>query len=241
MSAQLIIKTHLPWKFWLKWFFLIGVLGAVGWLMFTVGQKSAGQVNVTLQQEQTRLQEKLYQIGRENSELRENYAVLERAAQVDNESYNAISDDLKNLQNELLELKQEVAFYRGIVAPTEAASGLHITDLTFDPLGGGNGFHFKLVLTQVLKNEYIVRGRVRIFIEGLQAGQQKQLTLSALSGGKLKDDLTMRFKYFQNFEGDIVLPNGFVPSSVVVDLIPTGKGRTRIKKNFEWADITSRG
>ena len=241
MSAQLIIKTHSPWKFWLKWLFLIGVLSAVGWLMFTVGQKTAGQVNVTLQQEQTRLQEKLYQIGRENTELRENYAILERATQVDKESYNAISDDLKNLQNELLELKQEVAFYRGIVAPTEAASGLHITDLTFDPLDGGNGFHFKLVLTQVLKNEYIVRGRVRIFIDGLQAGQQKQLALSELSGGKLKDDLTMRFKYFQNFEGDIVLPDGFVPSSVVVDLIPTGKGRTRIKKNFEWADITSRG
>ncbi len=241
MSAQLIIKTHSPWKFWLKWLFLLGVLSAVGWLMFTVGQRSAGQVNVTLQQEQSRLQEKLYQIGRENTELREKYAILERATQVDNESYNAISEDLKNLQNELLELKQEVAFYRGIVAPTEAASGLHITDLTFDPLDGGNGYHFKLVLTQVMKNEYIVRGQVKIFIEGLLAGQQKQLTLSEVSGGKLEDDLNMHFKYFQNIEGDIVLPDGFVPSSVVVDLIPTGKGRTRIKKNFEWADITSQG
>ena len=241
MSAQLIIKTHSPWKFWLKWFLLLSVLSAVGWLMFVVGQRSAGQVNVTLQQEQTRLQEKLYQIGKENTELREKYAVTERASQVDKESYNAISEDLKNLQNELFELKQEVAFYRGIVAPTETASGLHITDLTFDPLGAGNGFHFKLVLTQVMKNEYIVRGRVRISIEGLQAGQQQQLSLSQLSGGKLDDDITMRFKYFQNIEGDIVLPDGFVPSSVVVDLIPTGKGRTRIKKNFEWADITSQG
>jgi hypothetical protein len=241
MSAQLIIKTHSPWKFWLKWLILVAVVGLVGWLMFGIGQKSAGQVNLTLQQEQNRLQEKLYQIGRENTELREKYAVLERASQVDKESYHDISDNLKNLQNELLELKQEVAFYRGIVAPSEAASGLHITDLTFDPIGGENGFHFKLVLTQVMKNEYVVRGRVRLFIEGLQAGHQKQLSLSEVSGGKLKDDLSMRFKYFQNIEGDIVLPEDFVPSSVVVDLIPTGKGRTRIKKNFDWADITSQG
>lgn len=241
MSAQLIIKTHSPWKFWLKWLFLLAVLSLVGWLMFGVGRHTAGQVNQTLQQEQTRLQEKLYRIGRENTELREKYAVLERASQVDKESYNAINDNLKNLQNELLELKQEVAFYRGIVAPTEAASGLHITDFIVDPLGGENAFHFKLVLTQVLKNEYLVRGRVRLYIEGLQAGQQKQLRLSEVSGGKLDDDLSMRFKYFQNIEGDIVLPKGFVPSSVVVDLIPTGKGRTRIKKNFDWADITSQG
>ena len=241
MSAQLIIKTHSPWKFWLKWLVLLMVVSLVGWLMFGIGQKSAGQVNQTLQQEQNRLKEKLYQNGRDNTELREKYAILERTSQVDKESYSGISENLKNLQNELLELKQEVAFYRGIVAPSEAASGLHITDLTVDPLDGESGFHFKLVLTQVIKNEYVVRGRVRLFIEGLQAGQQKQLSLSEVSGGKIKDDLTMHFKYFQNIEGDIVLPEGFVPSSVVVDLLPTGKGRTRIKKIFDWADITSQG
>lgn len=241
MSAQLIIKAHSPWKFWLKWLLFLVLVSGVSWLMFSIGLRSAGQVNFTLQQEQSRLQEKLYHLGRENSELREKNAVLERTTQVDKESYSAIGDNLKNLQNELLELKQEVAFYRGIVTPTEAASGLHITDLTFDSLGGGKSFHFKLVLTQVMQNDYIVRGRVRIYIDGLRAGQQTQLTLSAVSSGKLKDELAMEFKYFQNIEGDIVLPEGFVPSGVVVDVIPTVKGGTRIKKNFEWADITSQG
>lgn len=206
--------------------------------MFEVGLMSAGHVNDTLQQEQSRLQEKIYLLGRENTELREKYAILERAGQVDKESYSAINVNLKSLQNELLELKQEVAFYRGIVAPTEAASGLHITDLKFESLGAGNGYHFKLVLTQVMKNDRIVRGRANIYIDGLQHGQQRQLTLSEVSGGKLPD-LKMRFKYFQNIEGDVVLPKGFVPSSVLIDLLPSGKGKTRIKKNFHWSDITS--
>jgi len=240
MSAQLIIKAHSPRKFWFKWILLLAVMAAASWLMFILGQYSAGYFNQSLQSEQTRLQEKLYSLGRENSELREKNAVLERTSQVDKESYNATSENLKSLQNELLELKEQVAFYRGIVAPTEAASGLVIRDLKFDSLGGENGYHFKLVLTQVMKNEYLVRGRVEVLIDGLQAGKQKQLTLPQVSDGKLSD-LTMEFKYFQNIEGDIVLPNGFVPSSVTVDLIPSGKGRARIKKNFEWADITDRG
>jgi hypothetical protein len=240
MSAQLIIKAHSPWKFWLKWILLVAFLAAIGWLMFTLGRVSAGHYNQALQHEQNRLQEKLYSLGRENTQLREKFAVMERASQVDKESYNAISENLKNLQNELLELKEQVAFYRGIVAPTEAATGLVIRDLKFDRLGGENGYHFKLVLTQVMKNEYLVRGRVVVSIDGLQSGKQKQLTLSEVSGGKLAH-LTMRFKYFQNIEGDIVLPQDFVPSSVMVDLIPSGKRRTRIKKNFEWADITGHG
>jgi hypothetical protein len=240
MSAQLIIRAHSPWKFWSKWFLLLIVLSAVSWAMFALGQFSAGHFNQSLQQEQTRLQEKLYRLGRENSELREKYAVLERTAQVDKESYSGINDNMKKLQNELLELKEQVAFYRGIVAPTEAASGLLIRDLKVASLGEDNGYHFKLVITQVMKNEYLVRGRVEVLIDGLQDGKQKQLTLSQLSEGKLAN-LKMEFKYFQNIEGDIVLPADFVPSSVMVDLIPSGKGRTRIKKNFEWADITDRG
>ena len=236
--AQLIIKSHSPWKYWFKWLSLLIALSAVGWLMYGLGQRNAGQVNETLQVEQIRMQEKLYLLGQDNTELREKYAVLERTTQVDQESYNAINDNLKNLQNELLELKQEVAFYRGIVTPTEAASGLHITDLKFDSIGGENGYRFKLVLTQVMKNDRIIQGRALIYIDGLLGGQQKQFTLSEVSGGKL-NELDMRFKYFQNIEGNIVLPQGFTPSSVHVDLIPSGKGGTRIKKSFDWSDITT--
>jgi hypothetical protein len=172
-------------------------------------------------------------------ELREKYTVLERAAQVDKEAYNTINGNLKELQNELLELKQEVAFYRGIVAPSETASGLNIMSLKFDSIGDNNGYRFKLILTQLKTNERVVRGQARIFIDGIMQGKQRQLSLSEVSGGKIKDDLNMRFKYFQNLEGDIVLPEGFAPSSVVVDLHPRGRGLTRIKKSFDWSDVAT--
>lgn len=238
MAAQLIIKSHSPWKTWFKWLFFLGLFALVGWSMFRYGQMTSGEVNITLQQEQQRLQQQLFNMGQENIKLREQYAVMQRTSQVDKESYNEINGSLKNLQHEVLELKQEVAFYRGIMSPTEAASGLNITSLSVDNIGSANGFRFKLILSQLHKNDRIVKGKARIYIDGIMEGQQRQLSLSEVSGGKL-NDLKMRFKYFQNIEGDIVLPQGFVPSSVLVDLIPVGKGRTRIKKSFDWDDITT--
>lgn len=238
MSSQLIIKSHSPWKFWFKWIAFSGVIGVVAWLSYGYGQLRSGQVNATLEQELTRLQETIYDLGRDNAELRENYALLQRTGQVDKESYIAINDELKNLQTEMLELKQQVAFYRGIVSPTEGASGLNITNLRIDDIGSDNSYRFKLVLTQVNKNDRLVSGKARIVIDGIMAGQQKQLSLTEVSGGKL-NDLKMKFKYFQNIEGDIVLPEGFVPSRVSVDVIPRGKGLTRIKKSYDWSDITS--
>jgi hypothetical protein len=238
MAAQLIIKSHSPWKLWLKWVSLLGAFIFVGWFSYRYGIMTAGQVNIALQQEQQRLQQKVFELGRDNVSLREQQAVMQRSAQVDKEAYVEINQNLKDLQNELLELKQEVAFYRGIVTPSEAASGLNITSLKFDSIGDANGYRFKLILTQVMKNERIVRGNAKIFIDGLMQGQQRQLNLSEVSGGKLSN-LELRFKYFQNIEGDIVLPDGFVPSSVLVDLKPRGRGKTRIKKSFDWSDITS--
>ena len=52
---------------------------------------------------------------------------------------------------------------------------------------------------------------------------QKQLDIKELSGGAL-DLLKLRFKYFQNIEGDIVLPEGFLPSRVVVESTTSQSG-----------------
>ena len=57
--------------------------------------------------------------------------------------------------------------------------------------------------------------------------------------GNSKPDLNLRFKYFQTIEGDMVLPEGFIPSSVSVDLKPSGRGQNSISQTFNWLDITS--
>jgi len=49
----------------------------------------------------------------------------------------------------------------------------------------------------------------------------------------------LKFKYFQTIEGDMVLPQGFVPSSVLVDLKPSGSDKNSITKTFNWMEIAS--
>jgi hypothetical protein len=136
----------------------------------------------------------------------------------------------------MLELKEEVAFYRGIVSPTETASGLSIADFQVSGIGEGSAYRFKLVMTQMKSNTRLVTGYARVAFEGVQNGAQVEHTLYKVSGGVL-DKLKLRFKYFQNIEGEIVLPEDFLPSRVVIDVVPSGKGLTRLKKTFDWPDI----
>ncbi len=216
----------------------IAVLAGALWGVFEYGHSRAGLDNQSLLEERAALREQLADSEQQNRTLRERSAVLERANQVDKQAYGEVENSLKQLQDELLELKEEVAFYRGIVSPAETASGLNVADFRVTGIGADREYRFKLVLTQVKTNDRLVKGYARVAFEGVMDGAQVEVGMKELSGGAL-NTLKLRFKYFQNIEGEVVLPEGFVPSRVLVEVVPSGKGWTRLKKTFDWSDITS--
>lgn len=236
MSAKLIIRSHHPWRYRAKLSALLLLLVVTAWGVFEYGFSRAGYDNSDLHEERVRLSEQLAEEQQLTQELRAKIAVLERAAQVDKQAYGSVEESQKQSQDEMLELKEEVAFYRGIVAPMETASGLNIPSLQMTEIGEAGVYRFKLVFTQIKSNQQTVQGYAQMVFEGVKDGTQVQLGLKEVSGGAL-DLLKLRFKYFQNNEGEIVLPKGFLPSRVLVELVPSGKGETRLKKTFDWSDI----
>lgn len=238
MTSQLIIKSHNPWKTWLLVALSTCVFTLVCWLVFQFGYLRAGYDNESLSNIKNQLEGQILKSDQLSNSLRADLAKLKRITNVDQLAYAKVDESVRDFQDELLELRAEVAFYRGIVSPTDTQSGLRIASLKFHPLGTAGGFRFKLVLSQLRKNDRIIRGVARLYIEGIQGGEQKKLNLYALTMGKTRE-LKLRFKYFQNIEADLVLPEAFIPSRVLVDVIPQGKNRPRIKKTFDWSAITS--
>ncbi|MBL1277496.1 MAG: hypothetical protein COB30_015550 [Ectothiorhodospiraceae bacterium] len=236
MATRLIIKSHHPWRHRAKLSFLSVLTVAVAWAVFEFGLSRAGYDNDSLLEEGTLLRQQLAEEVLSTSDLRARIAVLERAAQVDKQAYGSVETSQKQAQDEMLELKEEVAFYRGIVSPSETASGLNIPSFSVVDIGGDGAYRFKLVITQMKTNQRLVKGHAKVIFEGIKDGRQVQLSLKQVSAGAL-DKLKLRFKYFQNNEGEIVLPKGFLPSRVLVELVPTGKGAKRLKKTFDWSDI----
>jgi hypothetical protein len=211
----------------------------VAWLAYSYGVYRSGYDNVDIRATRDRFAKKIDNLEQFNRALREKNAMLEQSTRVNKAAYNNVDSNIKELQNEILELKQQVSFYQGIVAPSESASGLSIAELEFRSIGESGGYHYKLVLSQTRQKVQLVKGKGHIYINGLLDGAEKQLNVSLLTKTKKERELTLRFKYFQNIEGDVVLPKGFIPSGVLIDLRPSGKGYSRVKKNYDWADIIS--
>lgn len=108
------------------------------------------------------------------------------------------------------ELERELAFYRSIMAPEDNPQGIAIHGLELTDGMTANTQTLKLVLTQLKKRKSHLKGTANILLIGLQKGKVAELNLASLS--KLK----FSFRYFQVFESEFTLPDGFILSRIKV-------------------------
>ncbi|MGD8784932.1 MAG: hypothetical protein PVF28_01255 [Thioalkalispiraceae bacterium] len=230
----LVVKPHHPWK--LRIILALGVIAFIllGYAFYEYGRFSAGYDSIEANEEHALLLKHVNELEDDIDQLREEKAVLERAAQIERKAYDELDTTLKVLQAEILELKGELAFYRGIVSPKDAAHGLHLQRFRVEPNGRTNGYQYKVILTQVLKNDRSARGVIRIKIIGMQGETPKVLDLSQVTEKAVKE-LSYRFRYFQSLEGELTLPSGFTPQRVTVSVIPRDRRHKEpFEKTFDW-------
>jgi len=172
-----------------------------------------------------------------NHALREQVAILERAQQVEDKAYEDVDTQLGSLQDEVLALKEEVAFYRGIVSAGKE-KGLKIQTFVVDKETTPGAYRFQLVLTQHLKRVKMISGTVKLKITDEQNSRPTSLLLSDMSGEQAKS-LKFEFKFFQRIEGRFTLPDGFKPDRLQIQVVSKGRKPASVEKSFEWQGITS--
>jgi hypothetical protein len=228
------ILMYRPAEVWL----VVGVgtllLALAAYLVFQLGRQQGGAELRQLQRQRGLLDQQVEQQQGELMALREQLAVLQRASEIDRQASLEVRDDFARVQGELLGLRKELDFYRGIVSPGEAEPGLRIQSFHLEPASQDGAFLYDLTLTQVRRNERFVTGVVEIEVEGVEDGLTKRLPFATLVAGDGKV-LKFRFRYFQRFAGKIQLPDRFQPRRVTIRLSPRGKGQPAgVEQTLEW-------
>ena len=137
---------------------------------------------------------------------------------------------------EVAALRADVDFYERFVGATAQRRGLSVHELHLERRAG-EAWHFTATLTQNLNRGVINRGDLQLEIEGTRDGRLQTLDWQALRQDTEAPPVDYSFRYFQQVEGDFVLPGGFRPVSVTVRLGPSdGKD---IVQEFDWQDATT--
>ncbi len=233
-AGDLIVKNHRPVRSKLYWLGMAVVALGVVVAIYTFGVSQGGYYYLESKAEKAKLEADIAAIEQEKKALQSQVIMLKQTQAVDGSAYEDVRNSLKQLQDEILELRQEVEFYRGIVSPAERLAGIAIQSFDISPTAQEGLHHYELVLTQMLKNDKFVKGRVNVYVNGVQEGQPKKLQFKDLTpNDSVNRDLG--FRYFQKVEGDVRLPEGFVARDVVVEIVP--KGRKRVTKSFPWREV----
>ncbi len=176
-------------------------------------------------------------LERELESLRREQVNLNIEKSVGVQSGNALRDSIKALHDEQAQLRQELVFYRSLMAPDKLSRGLQVASFELFAQDSEN-FTYHLLLTQVTDQRARISGSVEIAVVGKRAGETQVLPLTDLMETQ-RYPLTYRFRYFQDLKGELRLPSSFEPLEVQVSV--TGRDAKKREHRFAWADALAAG
>ena len=169
-------------------------------------------------------------------DLEQRVATLSRSDQISREANRDLQSTLAERDEEIASLRADVAFYERFVGATGQRHGLAVHDLKLQAQDA-QVWKFTATLTQNLNRGAVSNGRLTVAVEGSVGGRMQKADWATLRQQADAAGLPYSFKYFQQVEGDLLLPAGMKPVRVIVRAQPAGGAA--VEQSFTWAEAIS--
>jgi Family of unknown function (DUF6776) len=230
---QMVVVPHRPLhKAGFFFLFLIAMV-AFSFLTYEYGMIQGLATKVEVVKEKDEIKAQLARASRLISSMRQEVADLKLGGEVDTRANEEVRQTIEGLQDQIAQQSEEIRFYKGVMLPNVEEKGLRIERLDVEDTEEPNKYRYSLLLTQVVDKHDYIQGRVEIALLGREGESEKQLLLGELNEEKL-DRIGFRFRYFQNIDGELRVPDGFVPEEVMVVARSSGRNGQRLEKKFDW-------
>ena len=207
-------------------------------LLFVVYQLAVSKV----EPEVPELKEQLEFLGQELATLSGRYkknrarlTVLERETEVVRKANRLLREEESQRQAELNQLQSELDFYRRLAGTGGEQTGLAVYEAELTATDSPRVFQFILTLTQNIRRASIISGKLKLDVEGTLDHRPVTLYWSQLTDGATAEP-SFRFKYFQQFEGYLTLPENFSPTRLLVTLDVKDQ-RKPVSRAFDWQKL----
>lgn len=159
---------------------------------------------------------------------------IEQASLVDKQALVEVQEMMVGLRETNAQLEEDVLFYRQIMSPENDESGLVIGQLDLSATEEENRIRYHIELKQLTNNENLISGYTNVNILGTQDGNEVSFPLRSLAQNESQLDIRLQFRYFQNIEGELVIPDDFIPVAVQILAVSQGDNAKTVQKNFAW-------
>jgi len=232
--GNLVVRPHAPRRRAILIGLAVLLAVAILYTAFELGRYDAGFRVVDSVRGALSASSRIRNLERENERQRTQLAAAEVARRVDQEGYKQVYRSLGDMQSQIARLNQDLSFYRGLVQP-DSVIHVKVQQMQIVPETVPGQFRLKFVLMQTGKPDSVVTGSAAITVDGLLRGKPSSLSFGQVTPNR-RVSLAYSFRYFQDYDEPIQLPQGFEPTRVGVE-IRSGKDRDlshSFRQAFVW-------
>jgi hypothetical protein len=235
IPGKLVVRTYAPARRWIVLCILLLLAGLALYVMFELGRYKAGYDAMQAAGQRDALEQHIEQLERAQHELRVELAAAEESRVGDVRERTELARTIGELQAQVARERQDVEFYRGLVAQPGQSEpdAVRVQQFRIAPLPVAQKFSLRFSLSRLQRPEEATNGTLVISVDGTRDGGAISVELPELTGGK--KELPFNFRYYQTIEQPIALPEDFKPDRVTIEVRPGRKGVAPYRRTFVWS------
>jgi len=207
-------------------------------VIFYVGKYYVADELIDANHQATALQQNLIEAREQLEEEKARAAVLEREADVLRRANALLRESERERQDEIAKLQADLAFYRRLGGASGSQAPLAVHYLELQATQSPRVYRLIVTLTQNLRWAAVISGQVQLGLDGIQDSVALHLTEKQLLPESTQP-VNFQFKYFQQIERLITLPENFEPSRLTIRLRSSSL-RTPVEESLEWQNLFNR-
>ncbi|MFM2482138.1 DUF6776 family protein [Celerinatantimonas sp. YJH-8] len=212
-------------------------VGLVNLVILVAGFSVLGWMSNLRQQELVTMQQVIQQYQSREVTNQEQLLLAQQQARQRQAQIVMLRHMQSDQQQKLVTLQRQVDFYRKIMAPEQAKTGVLIDSIQIDPLADAQHYRVHFVVIQAgEKNRQERRGEAQLMVSGNRQGQTVQYSLAELSD---QPQLPLKLRFFAETWISLKLPDDFQPEFLQLTVIFPGSRYLKpihLQQQMDWPD-----
>jgi hypothetical protein len=236
------VVPHRPLKNLLLLLFLSAIIAAalVGTYLYA---ESRAYKALLSPQEARDLRGQLEKLNQDASDSKRELAKFQLNAEVDRQAGEELRKRVMELREEKAALQRDIEVYR-ILTSKKNTNPMGISFGVFSVVALADNKHqLKLVVQKLVDDGNDFSGQLSALVVGQKEGQELKVPLHELVLNKegaepMTAAIPLNFKFFQNIDSEILLPEGFAPDRIELTVKSSARSNPiAINAELEWPEI----
>jgi hypothetical protein len=231
-APKMTVKSHYPWP--LKALFLVLVLGfggAVAMWIYDLGRDFTGHSPMVSKQQLAELNEKVNALTAERDRFSSTVNAAESRLNIEKAAQEQLGQQIKVLETQNAKLKEDLAFFEGLLPNATGSQGITIQRLTAE-LVTPTQLRYRMLIMQGGTGANFV-GNVQLLVTATVAGKSTVLIFPGVSATAAEKTASqLDFKYYQRVEAELTLPEGAVVKAIQAKVMEKGQVRAQQTSNL---------